>query len=94
MDLLARFALPAILALSAAGALIVATLLMRYGFASPEDEDLDDAEQRIGATRIAHALVAFCFAAVAVLAVAALAARSAPVSLHAGVEERAEAPAP
>ncbi len=74
MDVLARLALPGILALSATAALIVGILLVRYGFAAPED-DAYDAERRITATRIGHMLVVVCLAGIAVLASAALMAR-------------------
>src|SRR5262245_37535345 len=93
MDVLARFALPGIVALSAIGALIAAVLLVRYGVVV--EEDIDDAEQRVGAMRIAHALIAFCFAGVAVLAVAALVARPASSTTSATASaQRAETPAP
>jgi len=75
MTLLAQYALPGIVVLSALGAMIMCLLVVRYGLSADADEDPDDADRRQVVTRIGHAAAGVCFACVAILAVVALVAR-------------------
>lgn len=74
---LAAAALPAIIVLSALGALSVCLLVARYGLPTG-DESPEAAPRRLLVIRLGHALAAVCFAAVAMLAVVALRARIPP----------------
>ncbi len=73
MDHAVRFAAPAIVVSAALGALIMCALVLRYGFATEdEDEHPGDRARRVLATRLGHAVAAVCFAASAVFAVVIL----------------------
>ncbi len=75
MAALALYALPGIVVSSALGALIIAILLLRYGFTPDAEEDPDEADHRLFVLRCGHALVAMCFACAAILAVFAWTSR-------------------
>jgi hypothetical protein len=54
------------------GALVLALVAYRYGFASPLDEPSETSVRRVVASRLAHAIAAACFAAGAMLGIMTL----------------------
>ncbi len=71
-SLLARYALFGTLVTSAFGGVVMSVLVLKYGFAPPPDEPLDDQHRRVFASHLGHAFAAVAFAASAMLSVVAL----------------------
>ncbi len=80
MQTFAHYALPAAIAASALGAIVLCLVLLLYGFATAADDEPRFPSRRLFVIRIGHALAATCFAAVVMLTVIAyLDERRAPV---------------
>ena len=78
MDHPVRFAASAIIVSAALGAIVMCLLVLRYGFATDDDDEHPgDRARRVLATRVGHAVAAVCFAASAVFAVVVLRAGTA-----------------
>jgi len=71
MQTFAHYALPAAIAASALGAVVLCIVLMLYGFATAADDEPRFPSRRLFVIRIGHALAATCFAAVVMLTVIA-----------------------
>ena len=64
---LAQYTLLGNVVACAFGAIVLAVVAFRYGFASPLDEPSDVSVRRVVASRLAHAVAAACFAFAAML---------------------------
>jgi len=71
MQTFAHYALPAAIAASALGAIVLCIVLMLYGFATAADDEPRFPSRRLFVIRIGHALAVTCFAAVVMLTVIA-----------------------
>lgn len=69
MASLAHYTLMGNVAACVIGALVLAIVAYRYGFASPLDEPSETSVRRVVASRLAHAIAAACFAAAAMLGI-------------------------
>lgn len=67
MQTFAHYALPAAIAASALGAIVLCLILLLYGFATAADDEPRFPSRRLFAIRVGHALAATCFAAVVML---------------------------
>jgi hypothetical protein len=78
---LAQYALTLSVVASAVGGVVLCALVVKYGFAPPEDETAALSHRRRFMTRLGHAVAAVCFAATALLSLLALSPRAgAPLS--------------
>lgn len=68
----ARYALFASLVASALGGVAMCVLVVKFGFAPPDDEPVDDRHRRLFATHLGHAFAAVAFALTAMFTVVAL----------------------
>ena len=72
MATLAHYTLMANVVACVVGALVLAIVAYRYGFASPLDEPSEIAVRRVVFSRLAHAVAAACFAVAAMLGIMTL----------------------
>lgn len=94
MSQLAHYALPAIVLVSALGAIVMCALVVRYGFADALDDEQPEARvNRVLRTRLGHAFAGVCFAVAAVLATLVMVARPAPPAPAVAAGGGAPAPA-